>query len=140
MRSVEVVDLWGTGGGDDDDDEEAPETDDAGGSRYQSVPTLKGTWRGLLAATFEDSSYAPTPHTLKVTFTPVRASRRPLGADGEYGDAWELSVSLTVLRRATAVVWGPQRRGVEAGADLSAKDKVGATLYCHQDPLILRGL
>jgi len=119
MRSVEVVDLWGTGGDDDEEEEEAPETDDAGGSRYQSVPTLKGTWRGLLAATFEYSPYAPTPHTLKVTFTPARASRRPLGADGEYGDAWELTVPLTVLRRATAVVWGPRMRGVEAGADLA---------------------
>jgi hypothetical protein len=119
MRSVEVVDLWGTGGDDEEEEEEAPETDDAGGSRYQSVPTLKGTWRGLLAATYEDSPYAPTPHTLKVTFTPARASRRPLGADGEYGDAWELTVPLTVLRRATAVVWGPRMRGVEAGADLA---------------------
>ena len=28
---------------------------------------------------------------------------------------------------------------VEAGADLSAQDKVGVTLSCHQDPLILLG-
>ena len=123
---MEVIDLWGNDNGDDDEDGNDVENDEkarvpqaAASGRYCAVPSDKGCWRGLLAATFDDSPYAPTPHTLKVTFTPARATRRPLGLNGEYGEAWERTVSLAVRRRATAVAWGPRVRGVEAGADLA---------------------